>query len=78
MQRVLDELKYQTIKLRNDIQYYKKKVAKSMQAAFTLEWASHILEKFSMDDALFPPEQKDAVLKKGDLLPIYMYGKGTW
>ena len=29
-----------------------------------------------MDDALFPPEQKDAVYDEGDLLPIYMHGKG--
>ena len=26
---------------------------------------------------LFPPEQKDTVYDKGDLLPIYMYGKRT-
>ena len=30
-----------------------------------------------MDDALFSPERKDAVYDKGDLLPIYMHGKGT-
>ena len=30
-----------------------------------------------MDDALFPPEQKDAVYDEGDLLPVYMHGKGT-
>ena len=30
-----------------------------------------------MDDALFPPERKDAVYNEGDLLPIYMHGKGT-
>ena len=31
-----------------------------------------------MDDALFLPEWKDAVYDKGDLLPIYIHGKGTW
>ena len=36
MQRVLDKLEYQTTKLRNDIQHYKKRAAKSMQAAFIL------------------------------------------
>ena len=30
-----------------------------------------------MDNALFPPEQKDVVFDKSDLLSIYMYGKGT-
>ena len=30
-----------------------------------------------MDDALFPPERKDAVYDKSDLLPVYMHGKGT-
>ena len=30
-----------------------------------------------MDDALFPPDQKDAVYDAGDLLSIYMYGKET-
>ena len=48
-----------------------------MQAAFTLGWASYILEKFIMDDALFSSKWKDAVYDKGDLLPIYMYEKGT-
>ena len=48
-----------------------------MQAAFTLGRASHILEKFIMGDAIFPPEQKDAVYDKGDLSLIYMHGKGT-
>ncbi|PAV14670.1 hypothetical protein PNOK_0974800 [Pyrrhoderma noxium] len=48
-----------------------------MQAAFTLGRASHVLRKFIMDNALFPPDQKDAVYDKGDLLPIYMHGKGT-
>ena len=36
MQRVLNKLKHQTIKLRKDIQYYKKRATKSIQAAFTL------------------------------------------
>ena len=49
-----------------------------MQAAFTLGRASHVLGKFIIDDALFPPEQKDAVYNEGDLLPVYMHGKGTW
>ena len=31
-----------------------------------------------MDDALFPPKQKDAVYNESDLLPVYMYRKGTW
>ena len=35
MQEVLDELEHQTTKLRNNIQYHKKRAAKSMQAAFT-------------------------------------------
>ena len=48
-----------------------------MQAAFTLGQASHVLGKFIMDDALFPPERKDAVYDEGDLLPVYMHGKGT-
>ena len=48
-----------------------------MQAAFTLGWASHVLGKFIIDDALFPPERKDAVYDEGDLLPVYMHGKGT-
>ena len=48
-----------------------------MQAAFTLGWASYILEKFIMDDALFSPEWKDAVFDEGDLLLVYMYGKRT-
>ena len=30
-----------------------------------------------MNDALFPPERKDAVFDEGDLLPVYMHGKGT-
>ena len=30
-----------------------------------------------MDNALFPPEQKDAVYNKSDLLSVYMHGKGT-
>ena len=48
-----------------------------MQAVFTLGQTSHVLQKFIMDDALFPPERKDAVYDEGDLLPVYMYGKGT-
>ena len=48
-----------------------------MQAAFTLGQASHVLEKFIMDNVLFPPEWKDAVYDEGDLLPIYMHRKGT-
>ena len=78
MQDVLDELEYQTTKLRKDIEHHKKRAAKSMQAAFTLGRASHVLGKFIMDDALFPPERKDAVYDEGDLLPVYMHGKGTW
>ena len=31
-----------------------------------------------MDNALFPPERKDIVYDKGDLLPIYIHGKRTW
>ena len=77
MQEVLDELEHQTTKLRNNIQHHKKRAAKSMQAAFTLGRASHVLGKFIMDDALFPPERKDAVFDEGDLLPVYMHGKGT-
>ena len=49
-----------------------------MQAAFTLGRASYVLGKFIMDDALFPPKRKDAVYDEGDLLPVYMHGKGTW
>ena len=49
-----------------------------MQAVFTLGWASYVLEKFIMNDTLFPPEWKDAVYDEGDLLPVYMHGKGTW
>ena len=30
-----------------------------------------------MDDALFPPERKDAVFDESDLLPVYMHRKGT-
>ena len=48
-----------------------------MQAAFTLGRASHVLGKFILDNALFPPERKDAVYDEGDLLPVYMHGKGT-
>ncbi|PAV20262.1 hypothetical protein PNOK_0519600 [Pyrrhoderma noxium] len=77
MQDVLDELKHQTTKLRKDIEHHKKRAAKSMQAAFTLGRASHVLGKFIMDDALFPPDRKDAVYDEGDLLPVYMHGKGT-
>ena len=78
MQDVLDELEHQTTKLRKDIEHHKKRVAKSMQAAFTLERASHVLRKFIMDDALFPPDRKDAVYDEDDSLPVYMHGKGTW
>ena len=77
MQGVLDELEHQVIKLRTDIQHHKKRAAKSMQAAFTLGRASHVLGKFILDDALFPPERKDAVYDEGDLLPVYMHRKGT-
>ena len=73
MQDVLDKLEHQMTKLRKDIQHHKKRAAKSMQAAFTLGWASHVLEKFTMDDALFPPERKDAVYDEGNLLPVYSY-----
>ena len=31
-----------------------------------------------MDNALFPSKWKDTVYNEGDLLPIYMYRKGTW
>ena len=31
-----------------------------------------------MDNALFPSKRKNTVYNKGDLLPIYMYRKGTW
>ena len=48
-----------------------------MQAAFTLGWASHVLGKFIMDDALFLPKWKDTVFNKGDLLPVYMHRKRT-
>ena len=48
-----------------------------MQVAFTLRWASHILEKFIIDDSLFPPKWKDAVFDEGNLLPVYIHGKGT-
>ena len=77
MQDVLDKPEYQMIKLRKDIEYHKKRAAKSMQAAFTLGQASYILRKFIMDDALFPPDRKDTVYDEGDLLPVYMHGKGT-
>ena len=77
MQDILDELKHQTTKLRKNIEYYKKRAAKSMQAAFTLGQASYVLEKFIIDNALFTPEQKDAVYNKGDLLPVYMHRKRT-
>ena len=77
MQNVLNKLEHQTTKLRKDIEHHKKRAAKSMQAAFTLGRASHVLGKFIMDDALFPPERKDAVYDEGDLLPVYMHGKGT-
>ena len=30
-----------------------------------------------MDNALFPPKQKDTVYNEGDLLPVYMHRKGT-
>ena len=30
-----------------------------------------------MDNVLFPPKQKDVVYNEGDLLPIYIYRKGT-
>ena len=78
MQDILDELEHQTTKLKKDIEHHMKRAAKSMQAAFTLGQASHVLGKFIMDDALFPPDRKDAVYDKGDLLPVYMHGKGTW
>ena len=77
MQQVLDELEHQVIKLRTDIQHYKKRAAKSMQAAFTLGRASHVLGKFIINDALFPSERKDTVYDEDDLLPVYIYGKGT-
>ena len=56
MQEVLNKLKHQTTKLRNNIQHHKKRAAKSMQAAFTLGQASHILGKFIMDNTQFPSE----------------------
>ena len=49
-----------------------------MQVVFTLGQTSHVLEKFIMDDALFPPEQKNAVYNEGDLLLVYMHRKRTW
>ena len=73
MQGVLDELEHQVIKLRTDIQHHKKRAAKSMQAAFTLGRASHVLGKFIMDDALFPPERKDAVYDEGDVTNLGTY-----
>ena len=48
-----------------------------MQAAFTLGQTSHVLGKFIIDNILFPPEWKNAVYDEGDLLPVYMHGKGT-
>ena len=48
-----------------------------MQAAFILGQASHVLGKLIIDDALFSPEQKDAVYDESNLLPVYMYRKGT-
>ena len=48
-----------------------------MQVVFTLGWASHVLGKFIIDNALFPPKQKDAVFDEGDLLPVYIRGKRT-
>ena len=60
------------------IQHYKKRAAKSIQAAFTLGRASHVLGKFIIDDSLFPPKQKDVVFDKSDLLSVYIHGKGTW
>ena len=78
MQGVLDKLEHQVIKLRTDIQHHKKRAAKSMQAAFTLGRASHVLGKFIMDDTLFPPERKNAVYDESDLLLVYMHRKGTW
>ena len=66
MQDILNELEHQMTKLRKDIEHHKKSAAKSMQAAFTLGQASHVLGKFIMDDALFPPKQKDAVYRKHD------------
>ena len=77
MQDILDELEHQMTKLRKDIEHHKKRAAKSMQAAFTLGRASHVLGKFIMDDALFPPKWKNAVYDKGDLLPVYMHEKRT-
>ena len=64
-------------KLKKDIEHHKKRAAKSIQAAFILGQASYVLGKFIMDDALFPPQRKDAVYDKGDLLSVYMHGKGT-
>ena len=49
-----------------------------MQAAFTLGRASYVLGKFIIDDTLFPPERKNVVYNEGNLLSVYMYGKGTW
>ena len=31
-----------------------------------------------MDNSLFPSEWRDAVFDEGDLLLVYIYGKGTW
>ena len=77
IQGVLNELKHQVVKLRIDIQHYKKRAAKSMQVAFTLRQASHILGKFIIDNSLFLPKRKDAVFNKSNLLPIYMHRKRT-
>ena len=49
-----------------------------MQVAFTLGWASYVLGKFIIDNALFLSKQKNAVFNEGDLLSIYMHKKETW
>ena len=49
-----------------------------MQVVFTLGWASYVLGKFIIDNALFLSKWKDAVYNEGDLLPIYIHKKGTW
>ena len=48
-----------------------------MQVAFTLGWASYVLGKFIIDNTLFPFKQKNTVYNEDNLLPIYIYKKGT-
>ena len=48
-----------------------------MQTAFILRWASYVLGKFIIDNALFPPKWKDTVFDEDNLLPVYIHKKGT-